>query len=502
VSWSSSSRTDAQAPSQGGTKAGGHLRAKGHDEASPVVVVGGGVTGLGAAWTLHRAGVPVVVLEAGEEVGGAVRSERTPEGLVLELGPQTLSIRGGELAEVLEMLEDAGAGSLVEASTAGARRYVVHRGALVPLPHGPRSFLASPLLSAGAKVRLLGEPFRRGAPPDRAEESVASFVRRRFGPEVLERLVDPFVSGVWAGDPEALMMGEILPKLVAFEREHGSVARGVLGLRRRGGRGGGVDPPAGRILSYAEGLQVWPRAVAALVAAGGRDEAGREVCGEVHTGAPVFRVQRRGDAWEVEWGGAAPGELRARGVVLALPPAVLGRLLESLDPEAARALAGIPVAPVAVVHLAWPRDQLAHPLDGFGMLAPSAEQRRILGSLWPTSVFSGQGPAELALTVNFVGGARFPERVALPDDALVELVRVELADLLGARGAPTLTRVTRWTGGIPQYVRGHAARVRAAEAAEGRLPGLALAGNWRSGVSLGAAWASGVAAAKRVGARR
>ncbi|TVP47649.1 MAG: protoporphyrinogen oxidase [Gemmatimonadales bacterium] len=446
------------------------------------VVVGGGVSGMGAAWALHRAGVSVRVLEAGPEVGGVVRSvteNGSGEGLLLELGPQTLSTRDPAL---LGALADLGLeAGMLEADSAGGRRYVVHRGVPVAVPHGPGGLLSTPLLSPGAKVRLLTEPFRRRG--GERDESVASFVRRRLGPQVLERLVDPFVSGVFAGDPETLALGAIFPDLVEAEARHGSVVRGML-ARGRSARAerGGAPRPRSRILSFDGGLQSWPRAVARRL--------GKEGL-EVDAGVHMLSRDNGSGSWRVAWDG---GELQARSVILATPARAAAGLVEALDPEAAGALRGLPYAPVTVVHLAWPRASVAHALDGFGALVPSAEGRRVLGSLWPGTLFPLRLPQDLVLTANFVGGARTPERASLSENDILALVREELEALLGARGTPSLARVTRWPEAIPQYVRGHGDRIAAVERLEAGVEGLRLAGNWRGGVSLGAAWSGGVAA--------
>jgi len=459
---------------------------------------------MGAAWALHRAGVSVRVLEAGPAVGGVVRSLRVGgltsggalhgspevapadasgegEGLLLELGPQTLSTRDPALLEALRSLGlDAG---MLEADSAGGRRYVVHRGVPLAVPHSPGGLVTTRLLSPGAKLRLLSEPFRpRGG---RDDESLADFVRRRLGPQVLERLVDPFVSGVFAGDPETLALGAIFPELAEAESRHGSLFRGMLARSRRARADRqGAPRPGSRILSFEEGLQSWPRAVARLLGAEG-----------LELDAPVRSLAR--DTATGNWHLTSDGgEIRARALILATPAPAAAALVDALDSEAAQALRGIPYAPITVVHLAWPRSSVAHPLDGFGALIPSAEGRRVLGSLWPGTLFPSRISGDLALTANFVGGARTPDRAALPDGELLTLVMEELEALLGARGIPFLSRITRWPQAIPQYVEGHGDRLAAVGRLEGRASGLRLVGNWRGGVSLGAVWSGGVAAGR------
>ncbi len=478
----------------------------GHDPGEAVVVVGGGLAGLGAAWALHAAGVPVVVVEAGGEVGGVVRSIEHPieplreapgEGITgkggaegrsrtlhLELGPQTLATRDPGLLATFDALGLTL--KPVRPGGAGARRYVVHRGRPEPLPRGPLSLASTPLLSMGARLHLLGEPFRRA--PARGEgdpeESVASFVRRRLGPEVLERFVDPFVSGVHAGDPERLSLRAVLPEVARMEEEEGGLVRGLLARRKRAGGGRRATPG---LFSFEGGLQAWPRAVASRV--------------PVHLHRRVRRLSPREDGgWRLslEDSGGRVAELEARAVVLATPAAVTGALVEGLGSRAAEALAAIPYAPVSLVHMAWPRQAVAHPLDGFGILAPSVEGRSILGSLWPSSLFPDRAPPGWVVTATFVGGARAPERAHLPDAALLRLVAGELEELLGAKGPASLARVTRWPRAIPQYTAGHLGRVERIRAFEASRTGLSLAGNWEEGVSLAAAWKSGERAASRL----
>lgn len=493
--------------------------ARGRGEADePILVVGGGMAGMGAAWALHQAGRRVEVLEAGPEVGGVVRSVRVPFGargeeVLLELGPQTLSTRDPDLLATFRALGLAE--NLLEADPAGGRRYIVHRGRPAPLPSGPGSLASTPLLSPRARLRLLGEPFR-GAPRGDArdpDESVADFVRRRLGPEVLDRFVDPFVSGVFAGDPEQLSLSAVLPELARLESEHGSLVRGVLAraVARRKGRGGAsrgasrngegargaggsaADPPrrgqrpSGSILSFPEGLQAWPRAVARQV--------------PVRVGHRVVALSpREGGGWRLQverMDGGVEGPEAAR-VVLAAPAPVLSTLLSPLGAGTAAALEGVPYAPVSLVHLGWSRAAVTHPLDGFGLLAPSSEGRRFLGSLWPGSLFPSRLPDGGVLTANFVGGARTPARAHLPDEELLAVVEAELSDLLGIHGPPIFRRVTRWPQAIPQYTAGHGDRIEQVRRFEDRHPGLVLAGNWREGVSLAAAWKSGAVAAARL----
>lgn len=461
----------------------------------PVIVVGGGISGMGAAWGLYQRGIPVLVLEADRRVGGMVQS-RTQEGFTLDLGPQTLSTRDPKL---LQDLQEAGIGSapvLLRADPVSGERFVVFQGSPMRLPSGPLDLLRTPLLSAKGRVTLLRSAFRRNTHADSGEESIRAFATRRLGKEVADRMVDPFVSGVFAGDPDRVSMAAVFPELVKAEREHGSLAGALRALARsrRQTRQKGTPPPRG-IYSFESGLATWPQTIAQML--------GPE---NIRTGASVTLVERDGPFWRIQWDEEDPSgsrrahEAQAAEIILAVPAHTASHLIRDLPngKGACDALKAIPSAPVAVVHLAWPRAHVRHPVRGFGLLAPSGEKRKILGSLWPAGLFPGKAPEGQVLTANFVGGARQPAQVELPDEALLSLVSSELEDLLGAQGTPSFGTVSRWVPGIPQYTRGHQDRIRQVESLEASNPGLQLVGNWRNGVSLGACWDLGRKASVKV----
>ena len=468
------------------------------------VVVGAGITGLAAAFRLARAGRSVALVEASERVGGCIETwtPETAEGRWLfELGPNT--VLGG--APALEsLLADAGlAGERLVADPAAGKRYLRRRFRLRPLPRGPLGLLATPLLSARGKLRLLREPWAP-APPA-GEESVADFARRRLGAEALDVLVAPFVSGLWAGDPERLSLAHAFPRLAALEREHGSLLRGMLRSgrpaergrepsvkppapepveRSRGPDGPNGSPGAGRrqkrarrgLFSLRGGLESLPRRLAEAI----RDSAATPGAG-VHTGAPCRRLAPEGDRLRIE---TAAGEFLAPRAILAVPAVPAAEILAEATGGASRALADLPAAPVVTVALGYRRADVAHPLDGFGFLAPRGEGLSILGCLFPSSLFPGRAPAGHVALTAIAGGRTTPGLPDLPDAELLALVRTDLAHTLGVRGEPVVTRIRRWLPGIPQYELAHARFVELARRIEADLPGLTLAGTYLGGVSL------------------
>ena len=463
-----------------------------------VAVLGAGIGGLTAAFHLASGGARVLVVEAAARVGGVIESRALDSAVGrfrFEAGPNT--VLDGRPA-VGELLAAAGlAGERVEARPAAERRYVWKRGRLLALPTGAGSFLATPLFSAAAKLRLAAEPFI-GRPAESAgEETVAGFVRRRLGGEFLRYAVGPFVSGVYAGDPERLSMRWAVPRLHALEAEHGGLLRGMLARGRRARRarrvgvgaaarrgGGGPAGPGGAMFTFADGLEELPRRLAERVAG--------------HDGCAV-RTGVRAGGLRAEEGGYAiatsAGELRARRAVVALPSAATAELLAAATGGASRVLAEVPWAPVAVVHLGVRLADLAHPLDGFGFLAPRGEGLRLLGCLFTSTIFPGKAPAGCAALAVFLGGRTDPAAVELADDAMREVVCEDLGRALGLAGEPVVAEVLRWPRAIPQYEVGHGRYLALAEEIEQRLPGVVLAGSYRGGVSVPERIEAGAAAA-------
>jgi oxygen-dependent protoporphyrinogen oxidase len=445
-----------------------------------IVVIGGGISGLGVAYSLHQAGVPVRLIEADAEVGGVIRSIRT-DGFLIESGPNSALNSSLEVERVVAEL-----GLLPErvfASPSSRKRYIVKRGVPIPLPTGLWSFVTTPLWSGRAKRRLFAEPFASPAPP--GDESIANFTRRRLGVEFLEYAVDPFVSGVYAGDPEALSLAATFPRLAALERDHGGLIRGAIAGISRPKE---AKPVRRGIYSFRDGLAALPRAIGARLGEG------------LWVNARVRQIERAGAAFrvQVDRGGGAVQDLDAAKVVVATPTDVAAGLLRVIAPGLAEDLLAIVYAPIAVVFTAFPRTSVAHPLDGFGCLVPGREQRTILGSLWTSSFFPGRAPDGLVALTTFVGGARHPDLTALADDSLVRIVCEDLARLFGVGGPPAFARVIRHPRAIPQYLLGHGERVARITRAVEAIPGLALAGNYLSGVAVGDCLARGVELGRRL----
>jgi oxygen-dependent protoporphyrinogen oxidase len=442
-------------------------------------VIGAGIAGLTAAYHLHSHDVPVVVLEARDRPGGVIQTHRTDDFLV-EAGPNSLRSSSFLHALIQRLsLED----ERVWADETASRRYIRRDGELVPVPMSVGGFLTTDLLSTSAKFRLLAEPFVRACSPNGSGESLAAFVRRRLGPEVLDYAVAPFVGGVYAGDPETLSARHTFGRLVEWEEEYGSLFWGAL---RGGGNDDETDDVPSGLFSFREGLETLPRALA------------DELDGAIEYETEVTRIAETDSGWAVHADTAHGDETyQVDGLICTVPLHTLGAL--DLDTTVDRSpLDAVPYPPVQVVALGYERSAIAHPLDGFGLLVPPVEtDLDVLGTLFSSTLFPGRAPDGHALLTTFVGGARAPALARRDDDAIQSLVERDLDRLLGVDVAPVFSRHVQWPRAIPQYTRDHGAVKETLAALEAQHSSLAFAGNYRDGVAVGDAAESGQAAAER-----
>lgn len=458
-----------------------------------VAVVGAGITGLVAAYELRRRGVNVTLYEASEHSGGAIRTTHA-DGFLAEHGPNSFvtSAPVEALLAQLDLLDD-----VVEANPDANRRYVVRDGVLVPFPLSPPAMLGTRLFSFRAKLRVLLEPLVRRSADD-SDESVASFVRRRLGHEVLDYAVDPFISGIFAGDAETLSMAHAFPRVYALERTHGSLSRGLMAQRRgapsiaqtasSAETGADGAPVRTRLISFIDGMQTLTDALeAALV-------------GTLRLGCPVRLLHQDESRWMVDAGPDGTAHARAfDAVVMATPAHVLAAMeLPGAMRKHATPVERVEYPPVSTITLGFRRADVAHPLDGFGMLIPAVEKRSVLGALFSSSLFPARAPTDHVAITCFVGGARQPQLAREGTDALTERVLVDLRSLVGVRGDPVYAQHVFWPRAIPQYTVGYGAVKAAADATESANPGMYLAGNYRGGVSVGDCVASGQQIAQRV----
>lgn len=467
-----------------------------------VVVVGAGVSGLAAAHRLLELdpAIELEVLEAGDAPGGWLRTEER-DGFVVELGPDSILT---EKPAALALARRLGLeGRVVSPNAQHRGAYVVSAGRLARVPEGfsmmapvdPLAFLASDVVSPAAKLRAGLEPLipaRRA----RGEESLARFVRRRFGEELLERLAQPMVSGIYGSDAETLSLEATMPRFPTMEREQGSVVR-ALRKKAAAGKEAASGARYGLFVGFDRGMQVLIDALAAKVGA------------RLRNGAAVSRVERAGGAGggagaDVKWRVVlASGEAReVDGVVLALASHRIAALLRAggIDDALADGLDAIPHGSAATVTFAWRRSEIPHALDAFGFVVPAVERRAVLASTWSSVKWPGRAPEGWELIRVFVGGTYDQDAPERDDDELERTARRELRALMGITAQPAWSRVMRYARAMPLYRVGHLERVRAIEGRAERLVGLALAGNGLRGVGIPDAIASGERAAERLAA--
>jgi oxygen-dependent protoporphyrinogen oxidase len=437
----------------------------------PIVVIGGGISGLACAWRLQRLGASVLLVEQEERAGGVIRSVRR-DGALIEAGPQSFMLTPA-LADLVRELE---LGDDLQLANPRAPRYVVIGGRLRAVPMGPLSFLTSGLLSGSTKGRLLSEPFRHTTPPEE-DESIAAFIRRKFGPELLDRLVAPMVSGIYAGDAERLSLRSAFPSLHEWEQRYGSLLRGMIKSRPPKDSGSRARSRGG-LASFAQGNE---SLVARLV-----ERLGNSVMRSTRA-LSISRAPTASEArFEVVCDRAGQREtIPAASVVVAAPARVAAGLLAPLVP-AAGDLARIEYAPVAVVAGSYSTEHLPRPLDGFGFLVPRTERFRVLGTVWNSSLFPGRVADGQTLITSFVGGMTDPSAGALPDEAVFQTVESELRRILGILLAPRIRFAQRWPQAIPQYNLGHGELLRRVRGAIAETPGLYLAGSYLEGPAVGA----------------
>jgi oxygen-dependent protoporphyrinogen oxidase len=463
-----------------------------------ILVIGGGIAGLAAAYFLQKqarqAGLAIhlTMLEASEQWGGKISTERV-DGYVIEGGPDTFLATkpwGAALCRELGLGERLHGTNPQQKST-----YVLRRDRLHPLPDGLTMMiptrvgpmLRTDLLSWPQKARM-GLDFVLPPRPRNGDESLGEFVSRRLGRAAYENLIEPLMSGIYAGDGDRLSLDATFPYLRELELEYGGLARGALAMRKKMAASRGSAPGSrSAFLTPTSGLMEMVEALVAHLAAGGA---------ELRLGSPVQRLSRTGSLYQAYL--ADGSSLAAQGVILAAPAYAAGDLVRELDPALAVELSAIPYTSTATVSLAYTQADLPRPLDGYGYVIPRREGRRALACTWTSTKFPHRAPEGYALLRVFVGRAGQEDQIPWDEPGLLALAREELALSLGITAEPVLSRVFRWERAMPQYNLGHPRRLERIEAALTNWPALALAGNGYRGIGIPDCIRSGELAATRI----
>jgi len=453
--------------------------------ARKVIVIGGGITGLSAAYSLQEraakegAPVEVTLLESDDRLGGKILTEHTG-GFTIEGGPDCFLRQKPWAAQLCRKI---GIGEELMGTNDDRRKtYVVNRGRLTPLPDGVMliiptriaPFALSPLISIPGKIRM-GMDFFIPRRTDGQDESVADFVRRRLGTEALEKIAEPLMSGIHVSDPEKQSLLGTFPRFRKLEENHGSLIRGMLAQRRTGGKNGSHPAaggePATLFISLREGMS---QMVAALERSltQTRIVLGARITAIEKTPSGYRVVDEQGRSWEGE------------AVILATPAFTAASLVRPLLPDLASMLGNIRYITTATISLGFVQAELGHPLNGFGYVTPRKEKRQVSACTWTSTKFDHRVPQDNVLLRCFVGGPGREELVDLPDADLLQLARQELREMMGIRAEPCLTRIYRWYQANPQYDVGHLGRVEAMRKMCAQIPGLFLAGSAYDGVGI------------------
>lgn len=447
------------------------------------IIIGAGLSGLAAAYKLYQEDRTFLLLEASDRAGGLIQT-RQEAGYMFESGPNTFPSTAKEIIGLCEDLNLLPKPVHLSAN----KRYLYLNRKLTALPNKPWQALTTSALSPLGKLRLLREPFKPKCQAD--DMSIAGFFTHRLGRETVENLVDPFISGIYAGNVETLSLPAVFPKLWEWEQNTGSLFQGAQKALKAGKPkpGPGDSPkPKMKLLSFDGGLQTLTDALAQALPAD-----------SVRLNCPVTQLKKDKAGYEIV---LQNGEtLFTQNLILAVPAFMAAPLLSTLTPEASRHLESIPYNGLAVAHLGFDRSQIPHPLDGFGCLIPRKANIKLLGTIWASSLFPQRAPEGKILLSNFIGGAHHPEMVQQKASQIQGQVVQDLQTIFHLKGSlePKFSEVIFYKKAIPQYSLGHLQRVAAIEASIGKKRGLYLAGNYLHGIALNECVKSGQKAADQI----
>ncbi|WP_163328525.1 protoporphyrinogen oxidase [Desulfurobacterium thermolithotrophum] len=437
-----------------------------------VAVIGAGISGLSVAFYLKKGGVEVKVFEKKKTVGGKMKTIHE-DGYIIETGPN--GFLDGK-PYTLNLVKELGIESkLYRSSDKARKRFIYTNGRLVRLPENPIAFLASYLLSWKGKLRLVGEFL---VPPKKEDidESLSKFAKRRIGEEALEKLLDPMVAGIFAGDPDRLSLKAAFPAIYYLEKQYGGLIKGLIAKMKeakKSGKKSGPAGPGGVLTSFKGGVKD-------LI-----DSLSEFLGNSIETEVEILGLDRIEKGWKVKYKkGNEVFEETFDAVVFSTPAYVTAKLLNDLNLELSRLLSEIEYSPISVVALGFEKKGLGHDLDGFGFLVPRSEKRKILGALWDSSVFPNRAPSGKVLIRVMIGGARQPELALLSDEELVNIALKELRRIMKIRHYPEKIKVFKHEKGIPHYTVGHAERVERIFKLISKYTGLYLCNNAYTGVGV------------------
>ncbi len=437
-------------------------------EKANTTIIGAGISGLTTAYLLKKRGIEVRVIEKSDTYGGSIRTERI-NGHLVEHGPNSTLETTPLINELLNML-----GILdrkIFASKSSNKRYILRNGRIMPLPMGPGAFLSTKLFSGKAKLRLLKEPFIKSK--SNPQETIAEFTRRRLGNEFLDYAINPFVAGVFAGDPENLNVKTAFPKLYDLEQNYGSLIGGMFKSRKERKKRNEESKQSAKTISFINGMQELT------------DSLYENLKDNIEFNCNVSSIANNGVSRLVTY--SVNGETKSietDNLVISIPAYAAAPLIKGIDEDLSRTLADIYYPPVNVIITAFLKKDVNFNLDGFGFLIPGKEKRKFLGSLWSSIIFEHRTDDAHHLLTNFIGGSRSPEMTKMDDAESLNTVHGELDSIIGLNGKDVFHRIMRWEKAIPQYGKNHSAVTDKIETFMNSNKGLFFCSNFYKGISV------------------
>lgn len=435
-----------------------------------IVILGAGISGLATAFWLNKKGFDVTILEAQSQVGGAMQTSYE-DGFLIDFGPNS----GLETTPLIrQIVEEVGlSDEMIYANETSSKRYILRNEQLHALPMGLSPFLKTKLFSTKGKLRLFGEPFI-GKSSDGYYQSIAQFVERRLGKEFLDYAIDPFVSGVFAGDPTKLSVKSAFPKLYRLEELYGGLIKGMIKGARERKKRAEESKQSAKMFSFTNGMQTFPKAIA------------KTLEGKIVLECRVKSVECRADKWQIRYEKNGEENTIESDIIISTVPAYIAAdIFCGLDAELSNHLNEIYYPPVMVLYVGFNKNDIGTPLDGFGFLIPSKEKKKFLGAIWSSTIFPNRSSDDYAAFTLFVGGARSPQLFAEEKDVLIKNALNEFKCLMNIKAEPVILNSKIWQKAIPQYNLGYIEHENYFDKFEKKNPGIFLSGNYRGGISVG-----------------
>jgi len=438
-----------------------------------VIVIGGGISGLSTAFWLKQNGVNVTILEKSNRAGGTIKTD-SENGYLVEYGPNS-ALETTPL--INKLINELGiSGEKVAASKQSNKRYILKNGQLYALPMGPISFLSTRLFSVSAKLRLFKEPFIKSK--SHPKETIAEFTERRLGREFLDYAINPFVAGVFAGNPETLNVKTAFPKLYELEQDYGSLIGGSIKSARKRKKSKEKSKQSAGTFSFKNGMQILTDSLL-----NGLKE-------EIKLNCDIKAICRssseKGISYDVEFNlNGEHKHISSDAIVVSAPSDSASKLVAAIDSSLSSVIENVHYPPVNVVFMGFKNSNIGFHLDGFGYLIPAKENRKILGTLWNSILFKGRAPEGFQALTSFVGGSRSPELTEKSDDELIDVVLREMNSIMGVEGKPDFVKIIRWERAIPQYNNSYVETFDEIERSMKQNPGLFICSNYYRGISVG-----------------